>query len=206
MIPKGKLNCDFFSRVNNQHAIIMVGQTELHTLSIGENYCTFSLLSRFYFWKGNWDIPNKKILFAYVSLFLFIVPCSAKLCNFANVYRSFCVQPKKQKKRFLLQSNRMLGNSNSINDMPFDAKKYHHDLLWHIIKSQAAQCVRKFTRKWVASHTHNTRPIFWCTVVRFRCWKFHKIKYKTGWPKSKFPISNGYNSEMNPFWPHVGKA
>ena len=28
----------------------------------------------------------------------------------------------------------------------------------------------------------------------------------TGWPKSKFAISNGYNSEDTHFWPHVGKA
>ena len=28
----------------------------------------------------------------------------------------------------------------------------------------------------------------------------------TGWPKSKFLISNGYNSETKHFRPHVGKA
>ena len=28
----------------------------------------------------------------------------------------------------------------------------------------------------------------------------------TGWPKSKFSFSNGYNSETKLFWPHVGKA
>ena len=28
----------------------------------------------------------------------------------------------------------------------------------------------------------------------------------TGWPKSKFEMSFGYNSETMPFWPHVGKA
>ena len=28
----------------------------------------------------------------------------------------------------------------------------------------------------------------------------------TGWPKSKFPNSNGYNSENTHFWPHLGTA
>ena len=28
----------------------------------------------------------------------------------------------------------------------------------------------------------------------------------TGWPKSKFPISNGYSSVSEHFWPHVGKV
>ena len=29
---------------------------------------------------------------------------------------------------------------------------------------------------------------------------------RTGWPKSKFANSNGYNSVNMHFWPHVGKA
>ena len=32
------------------------------------------------------------------------------------------------------------------------------------------------------------------------------LKEITGWPKSKFAISNGYNFENMHFWPHVGKA
>ena len=33
-----------------------------------------------------------------------------------------------------------------------------------------------------------------------------KLASLTGWPKSKFPFSNGYNSENKLFWPHVDKA
>ena len=97
MMLEGKLKCDFsLPKVNNQHAIIMVGQTELHTLSIGENYCTFSLLSRFYFWKGNWDIPNKKILFAYVSLFfLFLAQQNCVILQICIEVFAFCQKSKK---------------------------------------------------------------------------------------------------------------
>ena len=39
-------------------------------------------------------------------------------------------------------------------------------------------------------------------------WKCHQyaVVRITGWPKSKFAISNGYNSENMHFRPHVGKA
>ena len=35
---------------------------------------------------------------------------------------------------------------------------------------------------------------------------FFLFKEDTGWPKSKFAILNGYNSENMHFWPQVGEA
>ena len=37
-------------------------------------------------------------------------------------------------------------------------------------------------------------------------WKCMCHTQHTGWPKSKFATSNGYNSRNMHFWPYVGKA
>ena len=54
--------------------------------------------------------------------------------------------------------------------------------------------------------TFPTRVRFDCVGVRMGFSTVSEHFQCTGWPKSKFANSNGYNSENIHFWPHVGKA
>ena len=51
---------------------------------------------------------------------------------------------------------------------------------------------------------HKPNRVDWCFCLP----KFSSLNHQasTGWPKSKFEICFGYNSENKRFWPYVGKA
>ena len=45
-----------------------------------------------------------------------------------------------------------------------------------------------------------------CDITEYFDYLVSDQKYATGWPKSKFEVCFGYNSENMHFWPYVGKA
>ena len=72
---------------------------------------------------------------------------------------------------------------------------------------QFLQVNRNFELTLQQPHNDNNFFYFW-KAVNSKSWFSKKLHQKilTGWPKYKFAISNGYNSENPHFWPHVGKA
>ena len=94
----------------------------------------------------------------------------------------------KRKTSFMLVHQKIQLSSNSVehNHISHQLKKGNHDLLHYL--------------NWILFLT----VMLWLSGIMI--FVVSSNQQGTGWPKSKFPFSNCYNSETRLFWPHVGKA